>query len=232
MLKDARVRRRLTQAAASEIAGLSPSTWSWLEVGRDGRGTLATWNRAARAVGSSLHAYLPEASAADQPRDAVHLRNQELIMRTAAAGGWRALPEAQIDREARTSRAADVLLERRSADAVVREYALVEIWDWFDDVGGAQRNWDRRLDALERYAIARMVGDQPLPLVGGCWVVRATQRNRSLVKEHRHFFRARFPGSAGAWLTALTTRGASMPQTSALLWVAVKGDRLYPARLG
>jgi transcriptional regulator with XRE-family HTH domain len=280
MLKDARGRRRLTQAAASEIAGLSPSTWSWLEVGRDGRVTLATWNRAATAVGSSLHAYLQDASAADQPRDAVHLRNQELILRASAPGGWQALPEAQIDREARTSRSADVLLERgahataqgphatahgphatahgphatahgphatahgphatahgphataHGPHATAREYALIEIWDWFDDVGGAQRNWDRRLDAVERYAIARMAGEEPLPRVGGCWFVRATQRNRRLVKEHRHFFRARFPGSGSAWLMALTTREASMPDKAALLWVTVTGDRLFPARLG
>jgi transcriptional regulator with XRE-family HTH domain len=280
MLKDARGRRRLTQAAASEIAGLSPSTWSWLEVGRDGRVTLATWNRAATAVGSSLHAYLQDASAADQPRDAVHLRNQELILRASAPGGWQALPEAQIDREARTSRSADVLLERgahatahgphatahgphatahgphatahgphatahgphatahgphataHGPHVTAREYALIEIWDWFDDVGGAQRNWDRRLDAVERYAIARMAGEEPLPRVGGCWFVRATQRNRRLVKEHRHFFRARFPGSGSAWLMALTTREASMPDKAALLWVTVTGDRLFPARLG
>ena len=231
MLKDARLRRGLTQAAASAIAGLSSSTWSWLESGRDGRGTLATWNRAAMAVGSSLHAFLEAATAADQPRDAVHLRNQELIMRTAAPGGWRALPEEQIDREARTSRAADVLLDRRSA-LQLREYALIEVWDWFDDVGAAQRNWDRRLDAVERYAIARMVGDQPLPRVAGCWVVRATQRNRRLVREHRHFFRARFPGSGSVWLAALTSPEASMPDKAALLWVSVKGDRLFPARLG
>ncbi len=64
MLRDARQQRRVTQREASEIAGLSPSTWSWLEIGRDGRVTLATVNRAASAVGSSLNVYLKQTSAA------------------------------------------------------------------------------------------------------------------------------------------------------------------------
>ncbi|HKY88707.1 MAG TPA: hypothetical protein VJ141_01920 [Candidatus Limnocylindrales bacterium] len=224
MLKDARAVRRLTQKGAAMLAGLAASTWSGLEVGGDGRVTMATWNRAAAAVGTRLDAYLTRTSAASQPRDAVHLRHQELVIRTALAGGWRSLPEEPIDREARASRAADVILQRH------REYAIVEIWDWFEDVGAAHREFDRRLDALERFAIARMTGET-LPRTGGCWVVRATLRNRRLVREHRHLFRARFPGSGHAWLEALTT-ARGMPAQRAMLWVSVLGDRLYPARLG
>lgn len=190
---------------------------------------METWNRAATAVGSSLEAYLKRATAAGEPRDAVHLRNQELVIRTAAPGGWRALPEAAIDREARTTRAADVLLVRSGSTA---EYAIVEVWDWFDDVGGALREFDRRLAALERYAITRMVQDQPLPRTTGCWVVRATHRNRRLVGDHRHIFRARFPGSGKQWLAALARPTAPNPAQPALLWVSVSGERLFPSRLG
>ena len=146
------------------------------------------------------------------------------MIRTALAGGWRSLPGQPIDRDARTSRAADVILQRR------REYALVEVWDWFDDVGAPLRDFDRRLGALERFAIARMADDS-LPRSAGCWIVRATQRNRGLVKDHGHLFRARFPVPGHGWLTALRTE-ASMPAGPALLWVAVAGDRLFPARLG
>ena len=225
MLKDARTGRRQTQQQASQRAGISQGTWSGLEREGDGRTTLAVWARAAFAVGASLDAYLRRASAADQPRDAVHLRNQERVIRTALAGGWRSLPEAPIDREARTSRAADVVLMRGS------EYALVEVWDWFDDVGAALRELDRRLDALERFAIARMIDDS-MPRAAGCWMIRATQRNRRLVREHRHLFRARFAGSSRAWLAALTTHGTAMPTEPAILWATVGGERLYPARLG
>lgn len=222
-LRTARLERGLSQREASDIAGISPSAWSYLEVARDGRGTLATWNRAAVALESGLKAYLAELSAADLPRDSVHLRHQELVIRTAIAGGWRALPEEPIDRDVGKSRSADVLLQRRL------EYALVDVWDWFDDVGAPARQWRRRLDAVERYAIARMVGDDPLPRIGGIWVVRATQRNRQLIQEHRNFFASLFPGSGAAWLAALMSPTTSMPAASALLWVTVKGDRLYPA---
>lgn len=231
MLRDARQQRRITQREASHIAGLSPSTWSWLEKARDGRVTLATMGRAAIALGSSLNVYLKQASAAGQPRDAVHLRNQELVLRTAEPGRWQALPEEMIDREARTSRAADVLL-CRAIRGQATCYVLIEIWDWFADVGESARDWGRRLDAVERYAIARMVGDDPLPITSGCWVIRATQRNRRLVNEHRAFFRSRFPGSASAWLAALGNPAAPMPGQPAILWATVNGDRLFASRLG
>jgi transcriptional regulator with XRE-family HTH domain len=222
MLRDARRGRGQTQAEASLRAGISQSAWSRLELG-DPRAPLGTWERAASAVGGALDAFIRQASRADQPRDAVHLRHQELVIRTALPGGWRAMPEAPIDREARSSRSADVLLQRG------REYALVEVWDWFEDVGAALRDFDRRLDAVERFAVARMT-DDVLPRCAGCWVVRATQRDRQLAHDHRHLFAARFPASGAAWLAALVNRKAAMPTDPALLWVSVRGDRLFPAR--
>lgn len=179
------------------------------------------------AVNSTFEAYLKETTAADQPRDAVHLRHQELLIRTAVPGGWRALPEEQIDREARTSRWGDVLLHRRLG--TVDEYSLFEIFDWFDDVGAHTRDWLRRLDALERYAIARMRDDN-LPQTGGCWIVRATVRNRRLIAEHRAFFESRFGGSGHDWLLALSSP-LPRPSQPALLWVSVDGKRLFPSRL-
>src|SRR5687768_4692279 len=134
MLKDSRLQPRVTQKQAAGKAGISQSAWSRLELG-DPRSSVATWGRAACAVGGSLEAYIRRASAAGQPRDAVHLRHQELIIRIATAGGWQALPEEPIDRDARTSRGADVLLRRlysgpgRANASERAEYALVEIWD-------------------------------------------------------------------------------------------------------
>ena len=129
-----------------------------------------------------------------------------------------------------TSRAADVLLQRGN------EWCLQEVWDWFADVGAAFRDWDRRMDAVDRLAIARTpqspdgARDGALPRVGGCWVVRATRRNRRLVSEHAHLFRARFPGSSRHWLSALTGR-SPMPSAPAILWASVDGSRLFPSRL-
>ena len=227
-LADARRRARLSQRAAATKAGLSQATWSSLENERDARYTLATWDRAAFAVGTSLSAYLPEASAADQPRDAVQLRAQELVIKMARPGGWHGLPEEQIDREARSSRFADVVLARPRIQPT--EVALIEIIDWFDDVGAPMRAWPRRLEAVERSAIAKMVGDQAVPRVSGCWVIRATRRNRELVAQHENLFRNRFPGSGRAWLAALTDPAKPMPEEAAILWVSVSGDRIFAVR--
>ena len=231
MLREDRTRLRMKQREAAARAGIAASTWSQLEVARDARVTLATTGtRAASAVDSSLEAYLQQTSAATQPRDAVHLRHQELVIRTATAGRWQALPEEPIDRDAGSSRSADVLL-RRTGNHRTTEYALVEVWDWFDDVGAALRAWPRRLDAVERLSIKRMVGEQTVPQVGGCWVLRSTQRNRQLLSDHGHIFRARFRGSGRAWLAALTDDTHLMPTSPALLWVSVAGTRIFPARL-
>ncbi|HEY4659138.1 MAG TPA: helix-turn-helix domain-containing protein [Gemmatimonadaceae bacterium] len=230
MLRDGRLRLRLKQAEATARAGLSPSEWSVLELGRS-PATVPTINRAAFAVGGSLDAWIKETSAADRPRDAVHLRHQELIIRLSTGGAWQPLPEEFLDREARTSRAADVLLTRRPTDRP-REYALWEVSDWIEDAGAVVRDFTRRLAAVDRYAVARMQDAEPVPSTGGCWLVRATQRNRTLIAEHRHFFRARFSGSGRAWLAALTKPRQPLPTQPALLWVSVNGERIFPARLG
>lgn len=228
-LKDARKLAGLSQAAAARRAGISQATWSSLEVDRDARYTLATWDRAAHAVGTALSAYLPQASAADQPRDAVHLRNEELVLRTARPGGWRGAPEQALDRELTRSRHGDVVLSRQRA--ALMEWCLVEVVDWVADVGESVRDFGRRLAALDRYAVARMRGDA-VPHSGGIWLLRATRRNRDLVNEHRHFFRGRFPGSARAWLASLTDTMTPLPNEPALLWVDVKGTRIFAVRLG
>src|SRR4051794_3408488 len=124
-LREARLRADLTQAQAARRAGLSQGGWSRLEHDADPRYTLATWDRAAFAVGTTLNAYLPETTAADAPRDAVQLKVQELVLKTAAAGRWHGLPEERLDREARTSRFGDVVLLRPRLQPA--EIALIEI---------------------------------------------------------------------------------------------------------
>jgi hypothetical protein len=222
----------MKQSEAARRAGISQATWSALEIDHDARYTLATWDRAAHAVGTTLNAYLPQASAADLPRDAVHLRNQELVLRVAAGGGWRGVPEQALDADLARSRHGDVVLSRRRATAAVQEVCLVEVVDWVADAGESVRDFQRRLAALDRYAVARMRPADAVPISGGCWLLRATRRNRELINEHRHFFRSRFPGSGRTWLAALTSTAAPMPADPALLWVDVGGTRIFPSRLG
>jgi hypothetical protein len=110
----------------------------------------------------------------------------------------------------------------------------MELIDWFEDVGASIRDWDRRLARVEQRAIALRSRDTEsgtlLPRVSGCWIVRATNRNRALVSELRSLFAARFPGSGQEWLAALRST-ALMPSDAAPLWISIDGDRVWPARL-
>jgi transcriptional regulator with XRE-family HTH domain len=234
-LREARQVTGQSQRAVGDGAGLAQATVSRAENGEGGVFTLQTWARLSLAAGSVLRAYLDRVSAADQPRDAVHLRVQELLLRLAAPGGWRGMAEMPLDDASRGSRFVDVALERAISSAP--EVAVLEVVDWLEDVGAGLRDWQRRLARADQLATARLTLDDAhrnrpvVPRVGGCWVLRATRRNRRLVREHQHIFRTRFPGSASAWIRSLGTR-ATMPEQSALLWVSVDGRRLWPGRLG
>jgi transcriptional regulator with XRE-family HTH domain len=225
------MRRGLRQIDVGALAALSPSTVSELERGLGHDVSLLAWSRAARDAGTDLRAYLEAASAASPPRDAAHLRHQELVINVAAQGGWRARPEASIDRDPARSRSADVLLRRARARRV--EHLFVDIWDWFDDVGASLRSFDRALARVEAQAMASLTPPASADdiRVSGLWVVRATTRNRRLLAAHRHLFRARFPGSGVQALRALTDPSSASPEESSWLWVSVSGDRLFGARL-
>jgi transcriptional regulator with XRE-family HTH domain len=232
-LRDARRKVRLTQEALAAQAGVVQGTISALERGRTTTISLLVVVRAARAVGTTLHAYLENTSSAREPRDIAHLRAQALLVELARLGGWHAIPEAAIDDAAERSRAVDALLERaRPAEAV--EVAVMEVIDWFADLGASLRAWDRRLARVERQTIALRTRDGAagtlVPRASGCWVVRATQRNRTLVSELRALFAVRFTGSGREWLEALGTQ-APMPAAPALLWISVRGDRIWASRL-
>lgn len=174
--------------------------------------SLRVWMRAADAIGSDIRAYLEHLPGADQPRDALHLRIQELVASTAAAGGWRIEPEQMVGGIG----FADMLLSRPDSRA------LVEICTWLSDVGESFRSWQRKLDALSTSGHPEQVT--------GCWVLRATRRNRQLVAAHRTLFAARFPASPQAWLRTFTDPAAAPPTDAGLLWVTVRGDRLFASR--
>jgi hypothetical protein len=67
--------------------------------------------------------------------------------------------------------------------------------------------------------------------VQGVLVVRGTRRNRSLIRDLRPLFAARYPASSQAWLRALTDSGTAIPMAGGFLWTNLVGDRLLVARL-
>jgi transcriptional regulator with XRE-family HTH domain len=221
-LREARKSAGMTQAQVADRAALSQTFISDLELGLGTSASIETWAMVAAAVGEQLVGFLERAPGADVPRDIEHLRRQSALISIAAPGGWRALPELRLDQDARWSRSIDVALVRRAtAEAVV-----VEIWNWFEDVGGALRGLDGKVAALRDHLDPSVEWT-----VRGLFIVRDTRRNRQLVTELGPIFAARFPGNAGAWLRALTDPAERLPDGDGLLWSNRTGSALKASRL-
>jgi hypothetical protein len=158
----------------------------------------------------------------EEPADAGHLKIQELVLRQGRAAGYRGtfeLPTRPTD----PSRSADVGLR----DDFHRRLVLLECWNVIGDIGAAARSTARKLSEAEALATA-IWGGSPRR-VSGCWVIRATRRNRELVARYPEVFSARFPGSSAGWVRALVA-GTEPPAEPGMVWCDVAATRLFPWR--
>jgi transcriptional regulator with XRE-family HTH domain len=217
-LREARVALRLTQADASDRAGVSQGFWSRLERGQTTAASLETLASCAAAVDTELAAFLQARPGADLPRDIVHLRGQASIVREAQRGGWRAGVEVRIDPDARRSRSIDVALERPGR----REIAVVELVDLVADAGQDMRGLTDKVAAVRR--------GHPGSRVSGLLAIRATRRNRALTAELAPLIDARFPASSAGWLRALRDSHVAMPAGDGFVWARVNGVGLFARR--
>jgi transcriptional regulator with XRE-family HTH domain len=233
-LRDARRGAGRTQAEIGHAAGVSQGLVSRLERGCGVGASVETWACLAAAVGEQFVAFLDRAPGADRPRDIEHLRRQSALVELASAGGWSALPELAIDPGPQRSRSIDVALVR----AVTGEAVVAEIWDWFEDVGASLRSLDGKVTGLAARLAADLTQvarsgptEESAWRVKGLFVVRDTRRNRLLVAELRPLFAARFDGSSIAWIRALGSPAAAMPDGHGFLW-SDRRMHLIASRLG
>ncbi len=217
-LKESRLALRLTQAQASDRAGVSQGFWSTLERGGGTTASLETLAACAAAVDTELAAFLEARPGADLPRDIAHLRGQTSIIRFARTGAWQARAERTIDPMSRRSRSIDVLLERPARN----EIAVVELVDLLTDVGEAMRGLADKVAALRR--------EEPNARVAGLLVVRSTRRNRGLLRDLRDLMAARFPARSASWIHALLDADRAMPLADGIAWARVDGSGLFAAR--
>jgi hypothetical protein len=210
---------RLTQTVVAERAAMSQQEISHLERGQGANAALETWAAVGAALGLQLAAFFEQAPGASQPADLQHLRGQNLIVASAAEGGWASTPEALLPEDGRSPRSIDVLLVREAR----REAAVVELWDLLLDGGAAMRGLEAKT-----HATRTRLG--PSWRVEGLLIVRATARNRDLVRELGPLFAARYPASSAEWLRALTSPISPMPSQSGFAWTDVAGSRLVAAR--
>ncbi len=180
-----------------------------------------TWQRIALALDRPLRVELAR-DQLDEPVDAGHLAIQELVLRLTRAAGYRTTFELPT-RPSDPTRSADVGLRSDRA----RRLVLVECWNVIGDIGGAARSTNRKLAEAEQLAVG-IGGERPYR-TAGCWVVRATKRNRELVARYPEVFATRFPGSSMGWLRAVAD-GAEPPDEPGLLWCDMTAKRLFAWR--
>jgi transcriptional regulator with XRE-family HTH domain len=219
--KQGRLAHRKTQADVAAAAGIGRSTVSAIERGRGGGHTLDTWQRLALAVERPLRVEL-DRDRSGSVADTVHLAIQELVLGEATLAGWGGTVELQLA-SGQGRQSVDIALRHDRH----RVLALIECWNTLDDIGAAARSFDWKRRRAEDAAVA--LGHGESYRVGGCWVVRATQRNRALVQRYPQVFASRFPGSSLGWIRALTT-GVPPPEGIGLVWVDVAISRLYAWR--
>src|SRR4051794_7894218 len=111
-LKERRRASHLSQRRLAELVGLSQPEIHRLEVGRGANAGLDTWAAVAAALEMQLAAFVEQVPGASQPQDIEHLKRQDLVIRTAAAGGWHAEPEAMLADDGRYAE------HRRPADEI------------------------------------------------------------------------------------------------------------------
>ena len=189
-----------------------------MELGRGTSASLETWCAVAAALGAQFVGFIEDVPGAERPRDYQHLLRQQLVIHESSRGDWSAAPEQSVADGPAGWRYVDVLLRRQSR----REVAVVEIWDWLDDVGNALRGL--------RTKMQRIADAAPESTVSGLMVVRGTARNRRLVSTLGGLFAAALPGSSNVWLRALTDPDQPMPPEPGLIWTNVAGTRMFALR--
>jgi hypothetical protein len=144
------------------------------------------------------------------------------VLRTTRPAGWNGTFELPVGRgDGRHS--IDVGLRNDR----IRTLAWIECWNRLDDVGAAVRSSAWKWRQAKESAIAMGHG-RPYD-VTGCWVVRATGANRSLVERYPEVFASKFPGSSLGWVRSLTT-GSPPPSGVGLVWADLTATRLYAWR--
>lgn len=217
-MRTSRLRRRLTQQALADRAGVHETTVGLVERGRGGGLSMDTWQRVGLALDRPLVVSLAR-DTQEEPADAGHLRMQELILRLGRATGRTTTFELPT-RPADASASADVGL----GDRAHRTLILVECWNTIGDIGAAARSTARKVAEAEQLAVVRG-GDGDAWRVASVWVVRATRRNRGLVARYPEVFAARFPGSSVGWVRALTS-AAAPPDLAGMVWCDIAATRL------
>lgn len=222
-LKRTRLRRRLSQRTLGDRVGLTQGRISDLERGEGASAPLDTWIALGIALDRPMAVAFSRDIEPDEPRDAGHLRAQELVLHFARRSGRRAEFELPT-RPADPVRVIDVVLTDDAARALV----VVEVWNRLDDLGAAVRSTDRK--RAEAADLATLAGrDAPPYRVASCWLLVDTVANRRLISRYPEIFGARFGGSSVGWVQSLVD-GTAPPIEPGIAWIDTRARRIMPVR--
>jgi len=222
-VRASRRRRRWIQAQLAQQVGVVQSPVSDLERVKGSTLPIELWLRVFRVLDRDLR-FDVSRDHLEETVDAGHLGMQELVLRLARLSG----------RLGNFELATKPAEPWRSTDTGIRDdghrtLILVECWNTIGDIGAAARSTTRKVAEAKQLAVA-LGGERPFR-VPTCWVVRATIRNRALVRRYPEVFAARFPGSSVGWVQALTT-GSLPPNQPGLVWCDIAATRVFPWRRG
>ena len=220
-VRTSRRRRKLTQRRLAELAGVGRTTVGRMEAGRGAGVSVDSWQRVAIALGRRMRLSF-DRDTLDEPADAGHLVIQDLLLRLGRAHGYARTFELPT-KPADPTHSVDVGWRADHRRFLV----LLEAVNIVKDIGAAARSSARKVAQAEDLASA-LWGTGP-HLVTGCWVVRATKRNRALVARYPDVFASRFPASSVAWARAVT-EGSAPPKEPGLVWCDVAATRIFPWR--
>ncbi len=224
-VREARIRRSMTQRVAADKVGISQTAWSRIERGEGVGAPLKTWIALGIALERPLAVGFSRPLGESRgPADAGHLEIQEHVLGLARATGRHGTFELPT-RPADPARSTDVGIR----DDRHRVLIQTECWNTFGDLGAAIRATNRKTAEAAAHAIATSAGDAEPYRVATVWVVRASAANRALIASYPHIVDAAFPGSSRRWVAALS-HGSDAPREPGLIWFDPATRRLTEHR--
>jgi transcriptional regulator with XRE-family HTH domain len=221
--RQARLRRRLSQAKVAALIGVHQTRISQIERGLGLGASMGIWIAFAVCVGVPL-AIATSRDIRLDTKEAGHLAAQETVLRYARVN------QRHGTFELRTKAAPNAtFIDAGIRDDVHRVLEVIEIWNRFDDLGAGVRGFKSKLADAEELAVVAG-GDGAPYRVAGCWILRDTAANRALVGRFPAILADEFPGSSRAWVRAITL-GEEPPTQPGILWIDASGVRLTEVRL-
>lgn len=222
-VREARRRRRASQAALGTRVGISASWVSAIERGDGAGAPLEVWFALSDALAVPLRVEFQRDPVADVA-DGGHLKLQELALRLGRQTN-RARALELPTKPADPAYSIDVCLR----DDTNRVLFIEECWNTFGNINASVRSTRRKIADAEEMAAA-IGGEAGSYRVAAVWIVRDTRANRALLGRYPEVFAAAFTASSAAWVRALTQSGVDPPTELGLVWATVSATDVFARR--